>query len=67
MGCIYISSHNEKEEYDAERDNFMQSLNLQVIRISDTDVKKNMESVYQLVVKIISKRKNKLKLKTSFT
>ena len=57
------SSHNEKEEYDAERDNFMQSLNLQVIRISDTDVKKNMESVYQLVVKIISKRKNKLKLK----
>ena len=34
------SSHDDKLEYDAERDNFMQSLNLEVIRIPDIDVKK---------------------------
>ncbi len=57
------SSHDDKEEYDAERDNFMQSVNLQVIRIPDIDVKKNIGNVYQLVVEIISKRKNELELK----
>ncbi|MFA4975281.1 MAG: endonuclease domain-containing protein [Candidatus Paceibacterota bacterium] len=55
------SSHDEKEEYDAGRNNFMQSLNLQVIRISDIDVKKNIGNVYRFVLETIKKRKSALK------
>ena len=55
------SSHDDKLEYDAERDNFMQSLNLEVIRIPDIDVKKNISSVYQLVLETIHKRETELK------
>ena len=51
------SSHDNKIEYDAERDAFMKDLNLQVVRISDTDVKNNMSSVYHIVLKIVEKRK----------
>src|SRR3989338_8267136 len=36
------SSHDNKIEYDSERDSFMQSLNLQVVRISDIDIKNNV-------------------------
>src|SRR3989338_5729659 len=56
------SSHDEKLEYDAERDAFMEDLNLQVVRILDTDVKKNMGSVYSLVLETVSKRKDVLEL-----
>ena len=55
------SSHDDKIEYDAERDNFMQSLNLEVARISDLDVKKNIQSVYNFVLKTIERRKTYLK------
>jgi very-short-patch-repair endonuclease len=51
------SSHDNKVEYDAERDAFMKDLNLRVVRISDVDVKNNMGSVYHLVLKIVEKRK----------
>ena len=51
------SSHDNKFEYDAERDAFMKDLNLEVIRISDIEVKNNMSSVYNLVLKTIEKRK----------
>src|ERR1035437_5892629 len=51
------SSHNNKMEYDAERDAFMKDLNVQIVRISDIDVKNNMSSVYHLVLKTIEKRK----------
>jgi very-short-patch-repair endonuclease len=53
-------SHDTKIEYDAERDAFMKDLNLQVVRIPDIDVKKNLGSVYRLVIETISKRKNAL-------
>lgn len=55
------SSHDYKFEYDAERDAFMKDLNLQVIRVSDMDVKKNMSSIYKLVLEAVGKRKKHLK------
>ena len=55
------SSHDDKIEYDAERDAFMKDLNLEVIRIVDIDVKKNISSVYKLVLETINKRKEVLK------
>src|SRR3989344_9333384 len=55
------SSHNDKLEYDAERDAFMKDLNLQVVRILDKDVKKNIISVYNFVLEIVEKRKTALK------
>lgn len=55
------SSHDGKIEYDAERDVFMQDFNLQIIRILDVDVKKNMKNVYQLVLETVNKRRRALK------
>src|SRR3989344_6657211 len=55
------SSHDDKLEYDAERDAFMKDLNLLVIRIADLDIKKNLSSVYQLVLETIGKRNKTLK------
>lgn len=55
------SSHDGKIEYDAERDNFMQSLSLKIVRISDSDVRKNMVSVYDFVFKTIKGRETALK------
>jgi len=39
------SSHDDKQEYDAVRDLYLQSLGLKVIHISDTDVKQNLNRV----------------------
>ena len=39
------SSHDNKYEYDQERDEYMKSLGIHVLRISDKDVKKDMENV----------------------
>jgi very-short-patch-repair endonuclease/restriction endonuclease S subunit len=41
------SSHDDKEEYDQERDVFLESLGLGVIHITDTDVKKNLSGVME--------------------
>jgi very-short-patch-repair endonuclease len=54
-------SHDDKIEYDTERDAFMEDLNLQVVRILDLDVKKNLSSVHQLVLETVRKRKEELK------
>jgi len=58
------SSHNSRLEYDAERDAFMKDLNLQVVRILDLDVKKNMSSIFKLIVKTVSNRREELKIST---
>ncbi len=55
------SSHDNKFEYDAERDAYMKSLHLLVIRIPDIDVKKNMPSIYKLVLETIKNRTTALK------
>jgi hypothetical protein len=39
------SSHDEKVEYDAERQAYLESFGLKVYRIADIDVKKNLSSV----------------------
>ena len=43
------NSHDDKIEYDNERDEFMKSLGLQVLRISVHDVLNNLESVLRLI------------------
>ena len=54
-------SHDNKIDYDSERNAFMKDLNLEVVRILDIDVKKNIGSVYQFVLETVGKRKNALK------
>jgi len=53
-------SHDSRLEYDRERDAFMKDLDLQIVRILDTDVKKNMASVYRLVLETAEKRREEL-------
>ena len=50
-------SHNDKIDYDTERDVYMQSLDLKVVHILDIDVKKNIEKVYNYVLQIVNERK----------
>ena len=38
-------SHDEKAEYDAKRDEFLEGLGLTVIRLLDIDVKRDLDSV----------------------
>jgi len=40
-------SHDEKEEYDLKREQYLNSLGLRVIRIYDIDVKTNLEGVME--------------------
>ena len=54
------SSHNNRTEYDLERDSYMQSLDLKVVRILDIDIKKNIGGVYNYVLEIIQERKKHL-------
>ncbi len=44
------SSHNEKQEYDAQRDAFLESLSLTVIHILVEDVMKNMNGVMEMLL-----------------
>lgn len=43
------SSHDDKQEYDAERDAYLKSLGLTVIHIEDADVKKNISGVMDML------------------
>ncbi|MBQ6736771.1 MAG: endonuclease domain-containing protein [Alphaproteobacteria bacterium] len=43
------STHNNKYEYDARRDNYLRSLGLRVLHIYDKDVKQDMLGVLQIV------------------
>ena len=49
--CLVIEidgdSHNDKQEYDTERDAFLTGLGLKVIHISAQDIKKNIKKVMQ--------------------
>jgi len=42
---IDSASHNDKEEYDADRQKFLESFGLKVYRIDDRNVKKNLDAV----------------------
>ncbi len=64
LGLIFEidgSSHDDKMEYDAARDAFMENLNLEVVRILDGDIKKNISNVYNLVLKVAREREHVLK------
>ncbi|MCF6147962.1 MAG: DUF559 domain-containing protein [Candidatus Kuenenia sp.] len=54
------SSHNDKQEYDRERDAFLSSLQLKVVRISGKDVLGNLEGVWSFVTKSIKERVEEL-------
>jgi type I restriction enzyme S subunit len=41
------NSHNDKQEYDKQRDEFLESLGLIVIHIKDIDVKRNINGVFE--------------------
>jgi very-short-patch-repair endonuclease len=43
------SSHENKQEYDAMRDEYLESLGLKVIHIEDIDVKKNISAVMTML------------------
>ena len=55
------SSHDEKQEYDAERNAFLEGLWLNVIHILDADVKRNMDEIYEYVHLCIYERERFLK------
>ena len=42
-------THDDKYEYDKSRDEYMKSLGIKVLRISDTDVKRDMRSVLEWI------------------
>jgi very-short-patch-repair endonuclease len=54
------SSHDNKVDYDNERNVYMQSLGLEVFHILDIDVKKSIEKVYGYVLQIVEERKKYL-------
>jgi hypothetical protein len=43
------SSHDNKQEYDAARDEFLQSVGLTVIHIQDIDIKKQLNNVMEML------------------
>jgi very-short-patch-repair endonuclease len=43
------SSHDDKQEYDLARDQYLEALGLKVCHVPDTDVKTNLEGVLALV------------------
>ena len=49
------SSHNDKQEYDAIRQNYLEGLGLKVICIQDKDVKVNLDGVILYLREICSK------------
>ncbi len=51
------SSHDNKEEYDSQRDAFLEGLNLKVIHITDRDVKTKLDKVIQFLNYEINKKR----------
>ncbi len=59
MGLVFEidgSSHNEKVEYDENRDAFLSGFGLKVVHFSDKDVLKNIHGVEQEVKRSIDER-----------
>ena len=47
------NSHDSKEEYDKQRLEYLEKLNLKIIRIDDLEVKRNMKGVIVMLQKYI--------------
>jgi very-short-patch-repair endonuclease len=56
------SSHDERIEYDKQRDDFLRSCNLEIVRIGNSDVEKNLEGVYGMLLETVNLRSNKFPL-----
>ncbi len=54
-------SHNLKGNYDLERDSYLRSLNLEIIRFKDIEIKKYIENVKKSDKFVIEKRINDLR------
>lgn len=50
------ASHNEKQEYDKERDYYLESLGLKIFHIQDIDIKKNIAGVLEFLRKELTPR-----------
>jgi len=48
------SSHDDKVEYDANRDAYLQGLGLKVIHIRDEEIKKNLEGVMEYLMEVLT-------------
>ncbi|MFN3605482.1 MAG: DNA methyltransferase [Leptonema sp. (in: bacteria)] len=48
------SSHNDKVEYDKQRDEYLKSVGLKVIHILDEDVKKNLDGVMEYLKEVLT-------------
>jgi very-short-patch-repair endonuclease len=57
------SSHDDRLEYDTQRDGFLSGCGLEVIRISNGDVEKNLEGVNLYLMKVVKDRFGSLKQK----
>lgn len=42
-------SHNEKQEYDKERDKYLESFGLKIFHIPDIDIRKNLDGVFRFL------------------
>ncbi len=49
------SSHDDKQEYDAIRQSYLEGLGLKVVRIQDKDVKANLDGVIVYLREMLSK------------
>ena len=54
------SSHADNEEYDENRDAFLEGYGLKVVHIFDTDVKNNLNGVMSYLEQIVKGRKSEL-------
>jgi very-short-patch-repair endonuclease len=50
-------SHDNQVEYDKQRDDFLRSCGLEIVRIGNNDVEKNLEGVYAMMFKVVGERK----------
>jgi very-short-patch-repair endonuclease len=48
--------HNEQEEYDQERDNFLQEMGYQVVRFMNADILKNLDVVIAGIYDLCKRR-----------
>ena len=54
------SSHDDKIEYDAEREAVLSSYGLKIVHIRDCEVKRNLDGVFELVLEEIKNREIEL-------
>ncbi|HRE58106.1 MAG TPA: DUF559 domain-containing protein, partial [Candidatus Kapabacteria bacterium] len=55
------SSHNDKQEYDAQREAFLVGLRLKVLHYSDIDILNNLHGVYANLLANIRDREAELR------